>query len=111
MEVWSKGLGKKTLNIYLGKGEVKTDGNSIFVEGVIEEPVWWEYRITMNADDLRDVFDIASKQATIDFIVNSPTARGLPLKLATKAMKFLVLYLTGVLRRTLRNRKKRVRPE
>jgi hypothetical protein len=90
----------------LGKADARTDGDSIFLEGIIEEPVWWEYRITMTADDIEDIFDIATRKAAIDFIVSSPTAKGLPFKIAMKIAKLLLLYLASLVKGPLRNRRR-----
>ncbi len=46
MELWSAGLGKRTLKLYLGEGEVRKGVEGLVIKGTIREPVWWDYRIT-----------------------------------------------------------------
>ncbi len=71
MNVWSKGLGQRSLNLKLGDGEVRTESNQLFVEGMIEEPVWWEYRITLGVEDVTDIANIIGRGQTIRFILGS----------------------------------------
>lgn len=72
MRFWSKGLGKKTINLYLSKGETIKSGDSLYVKGQMEAPVDWEYIMPMQGDDIVDFLDLLSDPAIARYIHASP---------------------------------------
>lgn len=91
MKVWSRGLGKMELLLDLSKYTVRRDGENIFIEGIITDPVYWDFRITMTAADLPGLLHIAANR----------TMAGLLLSNLSKAAGFFA----GAVRRMFGGRK------
>jgi len=72
MEFWSKGLGKKTIEMGLTKGEVLLSEDALCLQGVMEEPVPWEYVMLLDEADIRDFFALLSEPGLAKFIHSSP---------------------------------------
>ena len=71
MEVWSKGLGNRALNLELGKGEVEIRDNAVVLKGVIGKPVFWDYTITMEKQDIFGFLDVLTDRNFIGFLMGS----------------------------------------
>jgi hypothetical protein len=72
MDFWSKGLGKKTIQLRLSKGESLKSGDSLYLRGQMEAPVDWEYIMPMNGDDLIDFFGLLKDPSVVAFVHDSP---------------------------------------
>jgi hypothetical protein len=72
MNVWSKGLGRKTIDLRLSAGEALNGGDQLYVKGQMEAPVSWEYVMSLRADDLAEFFELLRDPALIDFVYGSP---------------------------------------
>jgi hypothetical protein len=72
MQFWSKGLGKKTIQLTLSKGESIRSGDKLFLQGQMEAPVSWEYIMPMGGDDLVDFFELLKEPAVARYIHSSP---------------------------------------
>lgn len=72
MQFWSKGLGKKTINLYLSKGETVRSGDSLYVKGTMEAPVDWDYIMPLKGHDIVDFFDLLRDPTIPRYIHSSP---------------------------------------
>jgi hypothetical protein len=72
MNFWSKGLGKKTIDLYLGKGEPQKGVERLYVKGRMEAPVSWEYIMCLRGEDLEDFFALLREPAMADYFYHSP---------------------------------------
>jgi hypothetical protein len=52
MRIWSRGLGKRELVMDLTKCEIAREGDRYILKGTVVEPVNWEFRITMEPEDV-----------------------------------------------------------
>ena len=63
MKVWSKGLGNIELILdfekYHIEREKSVEGEKIYIKGIITDPVYWDFRITMTKDDVPGLLNIA----------------------------------------------------
>jgi len=72
MEFWSKGLGKRTINLSLAKGESLRSEGTVCLRGTMEEPVSWEYIMKLTGDDIADFFALLKGPAMADHLFDSP---------------------------------------
>ena len=72
MEFWSKGLGKRTIEMGLSKGESIVSEDALCLKGVMEEPVSWEYVMLLDETDIDDFFSILKEPSLASYIHNSP---------------------------------------
>jgi len=71
MKVWSKGLGKIELILDFSEYTVRREGEDILIEGVITDPVYWDFRITMSGADVPGLLHVALNRTMIGmFLVN-----------------------------------------
>ncbi len=72
MNFWSKGLGEKTIDLHLGKGEAQPGADHLYVKGHAEAPVSWEYIMALRGEDFVDFFALLRDPAMADFVYHSP---------------------------------------
>lgn len=73
MDVWSRGLGNRTLNLRLQNVnlEILEDG-SLRIKGVMGPPVFWNFAVTMRKEDIAEFMNLINKTPDcVDFIVHS----------------------------------------
>ncbi len=99
MEFWSKGLGKKTIEMGLSKGESLLTEDSLCLRGIMEEPVSWEYVMLLDEADIRDFFALLQEPGLAKFVYRSPNRWSLYAGLvkggAQIAWRALVAALSG----------------
>lgn len=105
MEIWSKGLGARKLNLRIGEGTVKDCGHSMVVKGKMGAPVWWDYSITMTDEDIRDILQVAAQRGTIDFLFGAEKRTSIYFT-GVKQVTKIVLKLGAVFVKRLGRRKK-----
>jgi len=71
MNFWSKGLGRRTIDLRLGAGEAIDGGDKLYVKGQMEAPVSWEYIMRLRVDDLAEFFELLRDPALIDYVYAS----------------------------------------
>lgn len=63
MKLWSKGLGKRELIMdfdeYFVERETKDGVEYFYIKGVIKDPVYWDFIITMTKKDIPGLIHIA----------------------------------------------------
>ena len=63
MRIWTTGLGKQELVLDFAKSNMTREGDKVFVRGIVQQPVNWNFEITLTGDDvvglLRVIFTTA----------------------------------------------------
>ena len=95
MNFWSKGLGKKTIDLYLGKGEAQKGVDRLYVKGRVEAPVSWEYIILLHDEDLADFFALLRDPAMADYVYRMPGRWRLLAQIAVGGLKVVGLVLAA----------------
>lgn len=72
MNFWSKGLGRRTIDLRLSAGEALNGGDKLYVRGRMEAPVSWEYIMRLRTDDLADFFELLRDPVLVDYVYGSP---------------------------------------
>lgn len=89
MIVWSKGLGKQSLELELDKTTVRLDKDNICVDGLIES-VYWNFTITLGIDDLLSFMKVLSRPDTAAFVARE---KGILGWFAGRLVKFIPMAL------------------
>jgi len=71
MKVWSKGLGSIELKLDFSSYSVRKDGNQTYIEGLITDPVYWDFRITMTKEDIKGLLHVATQWHMILFFLSN----------------------------------------
>ena len=95
MQFWSKGLGKKTIQLYLSKGETIVSGDKLYLQGQMEAPVSWEYIILLHDEDLADFFALLRDPAMADYVYRMPGRWRLLANIAVGGLKVVCLMLAA----------------
>jgi len=101
MQFWSKGLGKKTIQLQLSKGETIASGDRLYLQGQMEAPVSWDYIMPMGGDDLVDFFELLKEPSLARFIHASPRRWQLYGAMVVQGLLLAGLVLGHALRRAL----------
>ncbi|MBW2314208.1 MAG: hypothetical protein JRH10_08460 [Deltaproteobacteria bacterium] len=101
MEFWSKGLGKKTINLSLAKGESLPSEGTVCLRGTMEEPVSWEYIMKLTGDDIIDFFALLKGPTMADYLFDSPHRWQLYKSMVVGGIRLGVLLVVAAARRIL----------
>lgn len=75
MKVWSKGLGNIELVLDFEKYWVETENvdgkENVYIKGVITDPVFWDFRITMDKSDIPGLLNVAINRLMIMMFVKN----------------------------------------
>ena len=71
MRVWSKGLGKMTLDMDLGSTTPSVERDKLVLSGKIGPPVHWDFWIKIEPDDMSNMIRIAMKKPSFRFAFKS----------------------------------------
>ncbi|MFH1537625.1 MAG: hypothetical protein ABIH66_01610 [bacterium] len=75
MKVWSKGLGNIELILDFEKYRVETENvdgkENVYIKGVITDPVFWDFRITMDKSDIPGLLHVAINRLMIMMFVKN----------------------------------------
>lgn len=99
MEVWSKGLGNTALNLELGEGEVENRHSAVVLKGVIGKPVFWDYTITMEKEDIIGFMDVITQPNFIGFLMDSKNRWKILFSIIRSVLKILPGYWKRILNR------------
>ena len=97
MNFWSKGLGKKTIDLYLGNGEAQKGINQLYVKGQVEAPIDWEYIIELREEDMADFFGLLRDPAMADYIYQAPDRWRLLARMVVGGLAVAYLLLAAAL--------------
>jgi hypothetical protein len=67
MKIWSKGLGKMTLDMDIGATTPSVERDKLVLRGKIGPPVNWDFWIKMDDRDVSNIVRIAMKKPSIKF--------------------------------------------
>ncbi|MBN1613318.1 MAG: hypothetical protein JW950_02510 [Deltaproteobacteria bacterium] len=63
MRIWTTGLGKQELVLDFFKSNVTREGDTVFIRGIVQQPVNWNFEVTLTGEDvsglLRVIFTTA----------------------------------------------------
>ncbi len=72
MKVWSKGLGQIVLEMDLRRYYLEIDDTgNLLIKGKITDPVLWQFKLTVDKDDIPGLVHIAAQSKTITFILKN----------------------------------------
>ena len=99
MEIWSKGLGAKTLNLRLGEANVEDCGDRMVIRGKMGPPVYWDFSITMTEEDVDDILHVAAQRGTISFLLGANKRWYLYVTVIKQVLKIVLKFVAGFVRR------------
>ena len=67
MKVWSKGLGTMTIVMDFRKIYLEIENGKLLVKGQITDPVFWNYVITIEKNDIRGLANMFFKPGFLAF--------------------------------------------
>ena len=71
MRVWSQGLGKQELVLEFAKSNVTREGGKIFIRGIVQEPVNWQFEITIHKEDVPVFYHVLFSIPVVRFSLNN----------------------------------------
>ena len=99
MEVWSRGLGTRKLNLRLGQANVEDCGDTMVIRGKMGPPVYWDFSITMTEEDLDDILHVAAQRGTISFLLGARNRWSLYFTAVKQVIKIVLKFVVGFGRR------------
>lgn len=67
MRVWSQGLGKQELVLEFAKSNVTREEGKVFIRGVVQDPVNWQFEITIHGTDVPGFYHVLVSMAVLRF--------------------------------------------
>jgi hypothetical protein len=101
MEFWSKGLGRRSLILELGKETVENDGAQLVLSGKVRAPVSWKYAMYLDAEDWNEFFELALKPPMARYLLCRERIGAL-IRLTQFLFRFLGRYAWALVRVRLR---------
>ena len=71
MRVWSKGLGTMVLNMDMRNYFVELEDGNLLIKGKIVDPVFWNFVITFQKDDIRGFANVFTKWRFVLYVVKN----------------------------------------
>lgn len=96
MELWSSGLGKRSLRIDCGSEEVGFEKDRVVLSGTVRPPLSWRYRIEMGEEDWLGFFETAVHPVVVRYLAR-PKRWGLALRASRHLTAFLAVYAVHLL--------------
>lgn len=101
MNLWSKGLGRLVLDLRLSeRAEMVANDDRVEVRGTMGEPVYWNYAVQMQQEDVLDLLVLLKQPAAVRFLVGSE-GRG---RLLVSALGGALHFAWGIVSRMLARR-------
>ena len=101
MDFWSKGLGEQTIALSLTDSEPLKSEGTLYLKGRMEEPVSWEYIMSLSEDDMVDFFTLLKEPAVADHLFESPNRWRIYRDMVVGGLRLAFLVLAAGLRRLL----------
>ena len=67
MRVWSQGLGKQELVLEFAKSNVVRENGKVFIRGIVQDPVNWQFEITLDAKDVPGFYHVLCSMPVVRF--------------------------------------------
>lgn len=71
MRIWSKGLGTMVLNMDMRNYFVELEDGNLLIKGKIVDPVFWNFVITFQKDDIRGFANVFTKWRFVLYVVKN----------------------------------------
>ena len=71
MRIWSTGLGKEELVLDFAKSNVTREEDKVFVRGVVQEPVDWNFEVTITREDVLGLLHVIVSTAVLRHFVRN----------------------------------------
>ena len=101
MDFWSKGLGEQTIALSLTDSEPLKSEGTLYLKGRMEEPVSWEYIMSLSEDDMVDFFTLLKEPAVADHLFESPNRWRIYRDMVVGGLRLAFLVLAVGMRRLL----------
>ena len=101
MDFWSKGLGEQTIALSLTDSEPLKSEGILYLKGRMEEPVSWEYIMSLSEDDMVDFFTLLKEPAVADHLFESPNRWRIYRDMVIGGLRLAFLVLAAGLRSLL----------
>jgi hypothetical protein len=75
MKLWSRGLGKRELEMDFMRYEISRDGDDIVLSGRITEPVNWDFWIRFDEEDVPGLIRVAKNPSIISLVLRRWTGK------------------------------------
>jgi hypothetical protein len=101
MDFWSKGLGEQSIALSLTDSDPLKSEGMLYLKGRMEEPVSWEYIMSLSEDDMVDFFTLLKEPAVADHLFDSPNRWRIYRDMVVGGLKLAFLVLAAGLRSLL----------
>lgn len=98
MDFWSKGLGKRTVRLYLRDGKVAKSGDKLYVSGRMAEPMSWDYIMPLEGDDFAEFMQLLREPEVASFLYNSPKRGTIYRKMVVDGLRLVALLVVALVR-------------
>lgn len=72
MDLWSKGLGRRVLNMRLDeRTEMVPEDGELVIRGTMGAPTYWDYTVQLDEDDVSEFLEFLSRPASVKYILNA----------------------------------------
>jgi hypothetical protein len=71
MKIWSKGLGRMTLSMNFNNYYAEYADGNLYIKGKITDPVYWNFVMTITADDIPGLANILFKQMFMKYLFSN----------------------------------------
>lgn len=78
MKLWSRGLGKRELEMDFMSYEITRDGNEVVLSGRITEPVNWDFWIRFDEEDVPGLVRVAKNPNIIGLVLRRWSGKLIP---------------------------------
>jgi hypothetical protein len=68
MKIWSKGLGRMTLSMNFKNYYAEYENGTLYIKGKITDPVYWNFVMTITADDIPGLTNILFKPMFLKYL-------------------------------------------
>ena len=98
MDFWSKGLGKRTVRLYLRDGKVAKSGERLYVSGRMDEPMSWDYIMPLGASDFAEFMELLREPQVATLLYRSPRRGELYRTMVVGGLKLVLGLLFALVR-------------
>ena len=71
MRIWSTGLGDRELVLDFAKSNITREEGKVFVRGIVQEPVQWNFEVTIAKEDVTGLFRVIFTIAVIRHFIRN----------------------------------------
>ena len=101
MDFWSKGLGKRTVRLYLRDGKVVKSGERLYVSGRMDEPMSWDYIMPLEASDFAEFMELLREPEVASLLYHSPNRASVYRTMVVGGLRLVIGLLAAIVRHTL----------